>query len=173
MYLVAVVVAPFTSHGKLHEFGAEKPISWAKLTHFDIFPINFTVWSHILSTIGDALTRQQGYGNMVQSWKSIAYWSLLFMELNPSEKSAQEPNLWIAITHWILPPISVTKEANSDHQIQQSHWLETKIFWLTRRPILLNVENNGPFLSFPLFLWNSHKRTEPHYKINYWFTQVI
>jgi hypothetical protein len=26
-YLVAVVVAPFTSHGKLHEFGAEKPIS--------------------------------------------------------------------------------------------------------------------------------------------------
>jgi len=28
-------VAPFTSHGTLHEFGAEKPISWAKLPHFD------------------------------------------------------------------------------------------------------------------------------------------
>ncbi len=28
-------VAPFTSHDKLHEFGAEKPISWTKLAHFD------------------------------------------------------------------------------------------------------------------------------------------
>jgi hypothetical protein len=28
-------VGPFTSQGKLHEFGAEKPISWAKLAHFD------------------------------------------------------------------------------------------------------------------------------------------
>jgi hypothetical protein len=48
-------VVPFTSHGKLHEFGAEKPISWAKPAHFDFFAINFTVWSHILSTVGDAL----------------------------------------------------------------------------------------------------------------------
>jgi hypothetical protein len=47
-------VAPFTSHGKLHEFGAEKPISWAKPAHFDYFAINFTVWSHILCTGGDA-----------------------------------------------------------------------------------------------------------------------
>jgi len=46
-------VAPFTSHIKLHEFGAEKPISWAKLTHFDFFTINFTVWSHIWSIGGD------------------------------------------------------------------------------------------------------------------------
>jgi hypothetical protein len=36
-------------------FGAEKPISWAKPSHFDFFTINFTVWSHILSTIRDAL----------------------------------------------------------------------------------------------------------------------
>jgi len=28
---------------------------WAKRTHFDISPINFTTWSHILSTIEDAL----------------------------------------------------------------------------------------------------------------------
>ncbi len=49
-------VAPFTSHGKLHKFGAEIPISWAKPAHFHIFTINFTVWSHTLSTGGDALT---------------------------------------------------------------------------------------------------------------------
>jgi hypothetical protein len=48
--------APFTSHCKLHEFGAEKPISWAEPAHFDFFAINFTVWSHILSTVGAALT---------------------------------------------------------------------------------------------------------------------
>jgi len=48
-------VAPFTSHGKLLEFGAEKPISLAKPAHFDFFAINFTAWSHILSTVGDAL----------------------------------------------------------------------------------------------------------------------
>jgi len=28
-------VAPLTSHGKLHKFSAEKPISWAKPAHFD------------------------------------------------------------------------------------------------------------------------------------------
>ncbi len=48
-------VGPFASHGKLHEFGAEKLISWAKLAHFDFLAINFTVWSHILSTDGDAV----------------------------------------------------------------------------------------------------------------------
>jgi uncharacterized membrane protein len=46
---------PFTSHGKLHEFGAEKPISSAKPAHFDFFAINCTVWSHVVSTVGDAL----------------------------------------------------------------------------------------------------------------------
>jgi hypothetical protein len=44
-------VATFTSHGELHEIGAEKPISWAKLAHFAFFPINFTVWSHILGPL--------------------------------------------------------------------------------------------------------------------------
>jgi len=34
--------------GKLDEFGAEKPIFWAKPAPFDFFTINFTVWSHIL-----------------------------------------------------------------------------------------------------------------------------
>jgi len=40
------VLCLFTSHGKVHEFGAEKPISWAKPAHFDFFPTDFTVWSH-------------------------------------------------------------------------------------------------------------------------------
>ncbi len=43
-------VAPFTSYVKLHEFGAEKPISWAKAAYFDFFTIIFILWSHILST---------------------------------------------------------------------------------------------------------------------------
>jgi hypothetical protein len=49
-------VVPFASHGKLHAFGAGKPISSAKPAHFDSLSINFPVWSHILSTIGDALS---------------------------------------------------------------------------------------------------------------------
>jgi hypothetical protein len=36
----------------------EKPISWAKAAHFDFFAINLTVWRHILSTVGDALSTQ-------------------------------------------------------------------------------------------------------------------
>jgi hypothetical protein len=32
----------------------KKPIFWAKPAHFDFFTINFTVWSHILSTSVDA-----------------------------------------------------------------------------------------------------------------------
>jgi len=51
---------PFTNHSKLHEFGAEKSISGAKLAHFDLFTINFTVWSHMLSIIGDALKSYNG-----------------------------------------------------------------------------------------------------------------
>jgi hypothetical protein len=35
-------VATFTSHGKLHEFGAEKPISWAEPAHLHFFTIKFT-----------------------------------------------------------------------------------------------------------------------------------
>jgi hypothetical protein len=42
--------------GKLFEFGAEKPISGAEQAYFDFSAIIFfTVWSHILSTVGDAL----------------------------------------------------------------------------------------------------------------------
>ncbi len=50
-------VAHFTSQGKLREFGAEKPISSAKPAHFDV-----TVWSHKLSTGGDALTAESSPG---------------------------------------------------------------------------------------------------------------
>jgi hypothetical protein len=31
---VKTCVVPFTSHGKLHEFGAEKSISWSKMANF-------------------------------------------------------------------------------------------------------------------------------------------
>jgi hypothetical protein len=31
---------------------------------------------------------------------------------------------------------------------------------------LLNIENNGPFLPFPLVLSNSHKPTKPYYRFN-------
>jgi hypothetical protein len=48
-------VAHFTSHGKLYECGAEKPVSSAKSEHFDFFTLNFTVWNHILCTGGDAV----------------------------------------------------------------------------------------------------------------------
>jgi hypothetical protein len=37
------------------------PISWAKPAHFDFFAINLTVWSHVLSTGGDALIARFGY----------------------------------------------------------------------------------------------------------------
>ncbi len=44
-------VAPFASHGKLHEVGAEEPISWAKPAHFDFFTINLlsgvTYWAPV------------------------------------------------------------------------------------------------------------------------------
>jgi hypothetical protein len=44
-------VVPFTSHSKLHEFGAEKPISWAKRAHFDLEPKSIsTVLSMWLQT---------------------------------------------------------------------------------------------------------------------------
>jgi hypothetical protein len=46
-------VVPFTSHGK--DFDARKPISRAKLPHVNFFAINFTVSSHVLSSVGDTL----------------------------------------------------------------------------------------------------------------------
>jgi hypothetical protein len=73
-------VAPFTSHCKLHEFG-EKPISWAKPAHYNFFAINFTVWSHILSTGGDALSKESSVGDVIivvvgMTWMTI---TLLFV----------------------------------------------------------------------------------------------
>jgi hypothetical protein len=63
---------PFTSHDKLQEFGAEKPISWAKLAHFDFFIINFTAWSHILSTGGDALSTPMDFFPLVKCHKILS-----------------------------------------------------------------------------------------------------
>jgi len=44
---------------------AEKVTSWARLTHFDISPINFTVWSHVLCTGGDALSTDWYYDQRI------------------------------------------------------------------------------------------------------------
>ncbi len=52
----AQLCCAFYQPRKQHEFGAEKSISWDKPAHFDFFTINFTVWSHILSTVGNART---------------------------------------------------------------------------------------------------------------------
>jgi len=52
-------VATFTSRGKLHEFGAEIQFPELNQHIFYFFTINFNVWSHILSTGGDALIGYQ------------------------------------------------------------------------------------------------------------------
>jgi hypothetical protein len=44
-----------TGQGKLYKFVAGKPLSWAKLAHFDVFEIHFTVRRHIRSSGGDTL----------------------------------------------------------------------------------------------------------------------
>ncbi len=54
---------------------------------------------------------------------------------------------------------------------QQSQWLEKKIFKLTHNLIMLNIENNDPFLPFPLLLSNSCKLTNFYYTFNHQFTQ--
>ncbi len=63
-------VVPFTRHCKLHEFGVEKPISWAKPEHFDYFAMNYSVWSHILSTVGNALSHFTQYSDLWWMWVS-------------------------------------------------------------------------------------------------------
>jgi hypothetical protein len=49
---------------------AEKPISWAKLEHFDSFAINCSVWTHILNTVGDALSHFTLYSDLWWMWVS-------------------------------------------------------------------------------------------------------
>jgi hypothetical protein len=48
----------------------------------------------------------------------------------------------------------ITQKINSDHKIQQSHWLVKTIFRPTQNPILLNIENSALFLALPLVLQN-------------------
>jgi hypothetical protein len=68
-------------------FGAGKLISWAKPAHFDFYAINFTVWSHILSTIGDALknvcTKTDSWGETLHTAFSFSTSVLikLFMQI--------------------------------------------------------------------------------------------
>ncbi len=82
-------VAHFTRHDKLCEFGAEKPISWNKAAHFDLFQTNFTVWSRILSTVGDAHTTFFCATFSVKHWQKLSsvayleesslYWACLML----------------------------------------------------------------------------------------------
>jgi len=79
-------VEPFTSRGKLLEFGAKKPISWGKPAHFDFFAINFTDWSHILSTGGDALKtyeKTNSVSTLQNFWRVITLLKHLFIRLPP------------------------------------------------------------------------------------------
>jgi len=73
-------VVPFTSHGKLHEFGAEKPISWPKPAHFDLFTITFTVWRHILST--DGISCQVQAGRFWCTMVASKHWPLISINLS-------------------------------------------------------------------------------------------
>jgi len=61
-------VAPFTNHGKLQEFSAEKPIFWAELAHFDVFTINFIVSSQTLSNHCDALNIFRAISLVFDMW---------------------------------------------------------------------------------------------------------
>jgi len=70
------VAAPFTSHGKLHYFGVEKPC-WAKPAHFDFFTINFTVWCHI----GYTTTISFFWQNFAKKWNLIMKWFWRFLNL--------------------------------------------------------------------------------------------
>jgi hypothetical protein len=70
-------VASFTSLGNLHEFGAHKQISWAKLAQFDFFAINLTVSSHILSTIGDGLRWLFVQMILIERWHPLDLWKLV------------------------------------------------------------------------------------------------
>ncbi len=86
--------APLTSHSKLHEFGAEKPISWAKPTHF--FTIHFIVWSQILSTGDDALTLYKEIGFCFRGfYLSFAHqWVLWHTVRHSRRERACEVALW-------------------------------------------------------------------------------
>jgi hypothetical protein len=62
----------------LEELSAEKPISCAKLTHFDFITINFIVWSHILNIDGDALRQ-------LREWHWLHYEMSTFSTQNEKE----------------------------------------------------------------------------------------
>jgi hypothetical protein len=66
-------VGRFTSHGKLHKFGVKKPISWAKLAHFDFFALKFYCLESHLSTVGDALTPCSLGIPLNQPWKGPVF----------------------------------------------------------------------------------------------------
>jgi hypothetical protein len=50
MLCLSPATACYTNLVQRNPFPELKPV------HFDFFTINFTVWSHILSTVGDALS---------------------------------------------------------------------------------------------------------------------
>jgi hypothetical protein len=101
-------VATFTSHGKLHEFGAEKPTSWAKPAHFDFFHNKFySQQSHsehgwrcsnkflaLLSCTHHLLT---SFGGVAWAFASYEFWAcvlyiylFIFMALSLCPSSMQD-----------------------------------------------------------------------------------
>ncbi len=56
------------------QFGAKKPIFLATSAHFDFIAINYTVWSHILSNLGDALNIQNWTNYLVSNvWAALIF----------------------------------------------------------------------------------------------------
>ncbi len=53
------VLRPLPATVRCMNVAPKNQISWAKPAHFHIFTINFSVWSRILSTSGDALNQFQ------------------------------------------------------------------------------------------------------------------
>jgi len=45
--------------------------------------------------------------------------------------------------------------------------LKKKLFKLTHNFVMVNIENNDPFLPFPLVLLNSQRHTKPYYIFSY------
>jgi hypothetical protein len=120
-------VAAFTSHGKLHEFGGEKPIFWAKPAHFDIFVINFTVWSHTLRTSTTALYRALEILDEVHQSNPVNHWnSVGTLKLCTGFRALQEP--WKSLINTIKSKIV----------LPISDWLDS---WISLRKLLLVVPN--------------------------------
>jgi len=138
-------VAPFTSQGKLHEFGAKKPISWAKPAHFNFLTTSFTVWSHILSTSGDASIAQFLTLHIYFSHPSLVVFILLHLatprlKLKLGQHNGGGPLIanhldqswwWANQKHW--PPV----RSHLLHSLLQVHTVTVELYWA--RPAYVDI----------------------------------